>query len=1157
MNRNLLMVLLCIQVAVGMSQIGVQVVVQNGSASSECTDPFGGAPDPLFAVSVEGGNFSFYPAESGCYNTLPDTVFQANFACSLLVPVTVELCLRVTENDAFFQPPLGCDIVESCTQTICDNFVVPPFGTTVDYTLSIAAPGSSSGTVNFSLQTGGFAFPDNDFICNAVDLGVLPYGDTLGNMTQGIYANLCATDLNEPNPMDLGYYFTNQAGVWFRFNTGPAPSGLFVVQALSDPNMVGAPIDIELGVFVTDNGACDGNLVPVINYNFTSTGFDNEFRLPCPVPNTDYYILIDGANNNGDFRGIFGLQVWDVGVVEGGDLRCEFMNLGTVPEGGSVSTPQPVANYCATDVQDPFLPTFVSQHSVWFSFVAPPSGHVLIEGFSTDSINVPIGVQLALYRSFNNTCSSFYSYVTSQYTPEDLTESMEVTCLFPGRPYFILVDGSGNAAQGVFELTVTDAGDITPVTDQTITLCAGENLRVGPNTYTATGMYFDTLQVFQGCDSIVNTNLTVLEEVVLTVEQDQVAIGLGGANGIATAIVTGGGGAYTYAWCNGETTPRATALVGGDLCCVTVTDSNGCTDEVCFVVEYTTAIIPTFANDTLLCNGNTDGVITFSAINGIPPYTYTWQNQQGSLSGNGQIAAEGGSVDLPGLPAGAYSILINDNFFDTLFTVLVVEPEELRINLQDMANASCFQFCDGSIATEVTGGTLPYTYAWSGGGGTAALAENLCAGNYQLSVTDANGCTALLAANVDQPPAFVATAAVVQEVSCFAGSDGQAQVTDNGNAVAWNWSNGATAPLAAGLPTGAYAVTVTNSDGCRDTAVVVVPQPLAPLQVNIAEAAPISCFDARDGQLAAAVSGPFANLTYAWNSGQQTSSIGGLDVGAYALTVSNEKGCEALAAYLLDQPTAVQAETFATDINCVDGPSAGVITVENVSGGTPGYTFSANGQQFGEVPLFEDLTAGTYPVVVRDAAGCELLLTTSILPPPDIAVELGDDFDLLLGNEATLRANTNSLDALFTWSHTDTLRSDKATIRPRETTRYVVVVRDTLTQCTAEDAIRVFVDQNPRLYVPNVFSPNNDGSNDTFLPLGGTDLVLIRTLRIFSRGGQLVYEQNDIAPNNLARGWDGTFRGELLNPGVFVYAAEMEFYDGRVAVIGGDVVLMR
>ncbi|MEL7221241.1 MAG: hypothetical protein AAGJ93_07980, partial [Bacteroidota bacterium] len=162
MNRILLVLFTSLLTYTLTAQIDVQIVTQSGMADSECDDLFGGAPDPLFGVSVEGGAFSYYPAELICYNTLPDTVFQASYTCPSEVPVTVEVCLQVMDNDPLLPPPLSCAINGECVETICDDFIIPPFGNTIDYTLAIDVPGSSSGTVNFSIEIDGLAFPDND-----------------------------------------------------------------------------------------------------------------------------------------------------------------------------------------------------------------------------------------------------------------------------------------------------------------------------------------------------------------------------------------------------------------------------------------------------------------------------------------------------------------------------------------------------------------------------------------------------------------------------------------------------------------------------------------------------------------------------------------------------------------------------------------------------------------------------------------------------------------------------------------------------------------------------------------------------------------------------------------------------------------------------------
>jgi gliding motility-associated-like protein len=1154
MQRFLLLFAFFIGLAALSAQVVVGVRVNSGSATSDCGDPFSG-PDPLFAAAVEGQPFTWYPDVGGCFTPLPDTAFVQNYPCLSQVPVAIEVCLRVTENDGFVLPPLLCDLQESCSEQICDNFIVPPLGSTADYTLQLDVLGSTSGEINFTVATEGFAFPDNDFICNAVDLGVLNYGDTLGDMTLGQYSNLCATDLNEPSPLDLGAYFTNQAGVWFKFRTSANPSGLFVVEALSDPQNTGDTINLEMEVFTTDDGSCTGNLAALSDFQLTNNDNDHTLRIPCAQPDTDYYIWVDGVNVDGERRGIFGLQVWDLGVPEAGDLRCDFYDFGVIAEGGSATLPEPVANFCGTDVQDPFLPTFVSQHSVWFSFVAPPSGHVLVEGVS-DTVRAPIGIQLAVYRAFNSSCTGFFSFVDAQFTTEDLDETMELTCLYPGDRYFILVDGSGSAARGAFTLTVSDAGDITPVNDQEVTLCFGESLSVGSSTYSATGVYADTISVFRGCDSIVNTTLTVLEELVLTVEQTQPAIGEDGTNGQAIATATGGAGGYTFAWCSGAATASVDDLIADTECCVTVMDTNNCTDEVCFIVEFTTAIIPTFTNDSLACYGDTNGELTFSVVNGVPPYSYSWQNVTNSLNGSGTIDTEGGSVMLTNLPAGDYQIMVNDAFFDTTFTAVVWEPEELFIELDAITNASCYQFTDGMIATTINGGTLPYTFNWSDGQSTED-ASGLGAGNYLLEVTDANACRATLETNITEPPEFIATASVDQEVSCFAGEDGQLSVNTNGNAVGWNWSSGATEAVVSGLPTGDYSVTVTNSDGCLDTTLVNLPQPTEPLRTTILEVQPISCFGDADGILGAEVAGPFNSLTYQWSTGATVAEADGLTAGTYDILVRNEKGCVATAQYQLDQPTEIIGEVFTTDINCVDGPNAGAISVESVAGGTPPYQYQLDDGPRSTAPLFEGLIAADYEVQILDAAGCSLPLRALILPPPPISVLIDGESELHLGDSLRLKAVSTSTDVTYDWSFGPAFQAQTLALQPTTSGIYTVSVLDTLTFCQASASFQVFVDQSTRLFAPNIFSPNNDATNDTFFLHAGREVSSILSLRIFARNGQLVYEETNLFPNSPDRAWDGFFRGQPLNPGVFVYVAEIELLDGRREIVRGDVTLIR
>ncbi|MCB0567483.1 MAG: gliding motility-associated C-terminal domain-containing protein, partial [Phaeodactylibacter sp.] len=122
--------------------------------------------------------------------------------------------------------------------------------------------------------------------------------------------------------------------------------------------------------------------------------------------------------------------------------------------------------------------------------------------------------------------------------------------------------------------------------------------------------------------------------------------------------------------------------------------------------------------------------------------------------------------------------------------------------------------------------------------------------------------------------------------------------------------------------------------------------------------------------------------------------------------------------------------------------------------------------------------------------------------------------------------------------------------------RYEVTVRDS-NGCVAEDDIMIFVNRKRNVYIPSGFSPNDDGKNDRFYIFGDETVAQIRSFRIFNRWGESVYEIYGFPPNDPAFGWNGTFRGELMNPAVFAYMAEVEFSDGEVVLFYGDVTLAR
>ena len=130
------------------------------------------------------------------------------------------------------------------------------------------------------------------------------------------------------------------------------------------------------------------------------------------------------------------------------------------------------------------------------------------------------------------------------------------------------------------------------------------------------------------------------------------------------------------------------------------------------------------------------------------------------------------------------------------------------------------------------------------------------------------------------------------------------------------------------------------------------------------------------------------------------------------------------------------------------------------------------------------------------------------------------------------------------------------TAQPLQTTRYTLTATNE-NGCRAQGQVTIYVRFDKNVYIPNAFSPNADGRNDLFYVFGNKSVRSIRRLQVFDRWGELVYEGRNLTPNQPQGAWDGSFRGQPLQSGVFAYVAEVEFINERVEVFKGSIHLIR
>jgi len=1142
------------------AQFEVLITITGGTATTTCGDVFS-PPDPQFSVNIGNTGWVTYPPDGSCYTDFPNTQWQQSFNCLSDVPPNIEICFRAFENDP--NPFVPCDVNESCLEEICGTFPLPPFGGG-NFTLALPAGGASEGEVQFAITNQGFPGGINDMICAALDLGSFGLFDTLGFADLSVFSNYCGTNTGEPNPSDDGANWNNDGGTWYSFTTGNIVGSAVGVLANSDPQNTGDPVNLQLAIYASDNGSCGGNLT-LVGESYTPADFDEIALAPCLQPNTTYWVMVDGSSDTPDEQyGVFGMEIIDYHSTEAPDLPCGALSLGAVPDNDFVQDTM-LSNFCATAVGDPVVSGFGTQSSVWFTFTPPATGHVQIDARGNMSTPFPLDMQMAVFESASGNCFGPFVQVSDGVDPAGMDASIELSCLDPNKTYYIMIDGTANQfSRGIFDIRVTGLPDDTPVFDQTVVLCAGESIQVGTSTYDQTGMYSDLITLPNGCDSIVNTDLTVLPPLLIDLTIDQQANGMGGTDGQATASATGGQTPFAFEWSDGQTTGTATGLVGGDNYCVTVTDAEGCQDDTCFVMPFIVNFVPTVNGDSLSCNGDTDGTIEISAFAGQPPYSFMWEKDDLSLNGNGNIPNENEVVTINFLPAGTYHVSISDNIFDTTLTVEIWEPEALNLVLVNKQDPGCFGDSDGFLVVSPSGGTPPYSYNWSNMGTTDSL-PNLSAGLYSVTLSDANNCPAAFSFTLDDPPLFTATVFEQKPVSCIGDADGIIAVNTNGTPASFLWSTLDTTAVVQNLPAGAYSVTVTNTDGCTATASGQISEPATPVTVQINEILGVSCAGQSDGMLEAVATGPGNSFTYAWSPPNAGSTFDGAGAGTYSVTVTNDLGCTAEAAISITDPAPMNITASATGESCADGSNGGngSIFVENVTGGTSPYVYSIDGNTYSPNPLIPDLTGGTYTLFVQDSRGCESSTTVTLEGVPNLSFDLGDDMEVVLGDSVTLDATPSFTDLnglTYQWEPAALFPCQNCAVNgfyPTNNTSVTVTVMDETSNCRFTDDITILVNKIRRVYIPNIFSPNDDGINDYFAIYGGTDVEIVTTLKIFDRYGGLVFEAQNFIPEGNAARWDGRAKGEELNPGVFVYFAEVRFRDGETAIYRGDVTLIK
>lgn len=563
----------------------------------------------------------------------------------------------------------------------------------------------------------------------------------------------------------------------------------------------------------------------------------------------------------------------------------------------------------------------------------------------------------------------------------------------------------------------------------------------------STGTYTAYVADSNGClDTINNIVLDMPDTLIITNVVVVDVTCFGSTNGSLNVTATGGTLPYAYSVNGG--TAQSTGLfsnLAGGIYNISVTDSNNCpvATRIDTIASPTQIVLTLDSTKNVTCFGGSNGKIAFSATGGSAPYTYSINNGTSYSTTN----------NYNNLTAGTYNLIIKDanNCTSSVLNVTITQPVALAFTIKSNS-VSCFGLADGSLqVNSLTGGTAPYTVSLNGAAAVPytnllTLSNLVAANNYNILVTDSNGCQVSGTFSVTQPAELVLAQSNQVNVSCFGLSDASIKFSATGGTPAYSFMfDGAVLNSANSSPVtynnidaGTYPVYVFDNKLCSDTLLVTILEPNEIVIDSIVILSEMSCFGANDAAMIVYASGgsPNANYpyyTYLWTpSGVTTDKVSGLGAGVYTATVTDANGCSTNASETIANVLPIIANIVpdSSVINMGDTLQLSV-NIQNATGPlsyswTPTNGLSCTDCENPFVTVYNDIV---YSVVVTDANGCN---------------------------------NYNYTEAL------------------------------------------VYVNDSLFYFIPNSFTPNGDGINDQF-QIFGQDIQSVN-LMIFNRWGEMIFQ---------------------------------------------------
>lgn len=610
---------------------------------------------------------------------------------------------------------------------------------------------------------------------------------------------------------------------------------------------------------------------------------------------------------------------------------------------------------------------------------------------------------------------------------------------------------------------------------------------------------------------------------------------------------------YNFEWSNGGSSSSISNLAAGDYE-VTITDSLGCERiEQIPIISFDEIIVleNIFEPD---CADEQGSILLFSNV----PSTeiiFEWDN------GTDQFF-------LDALP-GTYGYTVTDGngcFVEGSETI--TGPDSLFVQIIVQQNPSIGQ-TDGFITVQANGGTTPYnSYQWSTGNSGPSI-SNLGPGVYQVTVTDANDCTATLEITLDQIEALSVDFSLENNI-CLEDCDGQISLIISGGVMPYTvlWSDGQVGAEITNLCDGIYSATVSDNIGQLFTVPEVEINSLFNLEIE-STISPVSCISVTDGEISVMSSGGIEPYSYEWNEGNSTTAtLTNLSSGNYFLTIQDFNGCQLVDSFFVEDYFPIEMDYIVEPIDC--NYETYSLNIASISPLINEVSYLLNGTLVSETYEITvmDQDFQNYELAYQDANNCvvpfgEFSLSGGV--PYQVLIDESRQ-ELIFGEAVNLEFSIFPQSQLFS-----AFNLEWTTINPFDCITSIGenCLEISLTAQENEIIEVVFTDSigceqsflipiNVRLpesyiYIPNVFSPNDDGFNDQF-SIFTTDFVLsVSDFKVYNRWGGLMFEQiGDGIPS-----WNGEINGKQAQAGVYVYNMIVQLANGEQRQINGDITLIR